>query len=183
MTDENITLPLRLSYQLTRADVAAYERLPREFTRMGTLMFFGVFFVCGMGLALFDEEIAGILPSWLTDYRNIVSSIAAALLAYLICTIALTVRTNWRIAKADIPINEIEIEASQSDLQVSDGRAPRKLSWSSIARVIDTPAHVFLCLTPRSAVIVPVRAFSSADDMRAFADLSETLSRQADGDA
>ncbi|MBS0235120.1 MAG: YcxB family protein [Proteobacteria bacterium] len=182
MTDENLTLPLRLSYHLTRADIAAYERLPREFTRAGTLAFFGAFFVCGMAVAAFEDQIGTLVPPSLADYRHIVLSVAAALLAYVICTLALTLRTNWRIAKARIPSNEIEIEASPSALQVRGGSAPRSLAWGSIARVISAPAHVFLCLTPRNALIVPLRAFRSAAHMHAFADLSEALSHRADDD-
>jgi len=178
-----IKLPLTLSFFLTRDDIAAFERLPREFSRSGTFAFFALFFLCGMALAIAEDEAGGFTPAFLAEYAPIVSSIVAAAIAYAIVSLALTLRIHWRIAKAEIPHAETQIEASELELKVTDGRPPRSLVWGQIARVIDAPAHVFLCLTPRNAVIVPLRAFQSIDEMRAFADLSETLSRRADGDA
>lgn len=183
MTDLTIKLPLRLTFRLMRDDIAAFERLPREFTRSGTLAFFATIFACGMTLAAFDERLDGLVPETLADYRHIVFAIVAGAIGFAAFTLALTLLSYWRIAQAEYPPEDTEIEVFERNLKISDGRPPRTLEWNSIARVIDAPAHVFLCLTPRNAVIVPLRAFHSVADMRAFADLSETLSRGADGDA
>ncbi|MFA5957534.1 YcxB family protein [Hyphomicrobium sp.] len=175
-------LPLKLSFNLTRDDIAAFEHLPREFSRSGTLAFLATFFVTGMILAMFEDQVREVTPETLTAYYEIISVIIAAALAYGIVTLALTLLAYWRVSRAELPPSETEIDVSEADFSVRDGRPPRTVEWSNIARVIETPRHVFLCLTPRNAVIVPLRAFHSMDDMRAFADLSETLSLRADGD-
>jgi hypothetical protein len=173
---EAIQLPLKLSFRLTRADIAAYERLPREFSRVGVLAFFSVFFVAGLTLGMFDDELSVFVPQALDGYRHILFVLAAALLAYGVIILALTLGTNWRIAQAALPAHETEIDVSEAGLRVADGAAPRDIGWNLIAKVIETADHVFLCLTPRTAVILPVRAFASSDDKSAFADLSENLS-------
>lgn len=183
MTDQTIKLPLRLTFRLTRDDIAAYERLPREFTRSATLAFFATIFACGMALAVFDEQLEGLVPETLAGYSHIIFSVVAGAIGFAAFTLALTLLSYWRIARAEYPPEDTEIDVSEKNLKISDGRPVRILEWNSIARVIDAPAHVFLCLTPRNAVIVPLRAFQSVADMRAFADLSEALSRGADGDA
>jgi hypothetical protein len=44
-----------------------------------------------------------------------------------------------------------------------------------IGRVIETPTHVFLCPSPREAIIVPRRAFDTEADMYVFAQRAEEL--------
>lgn len=183
MTDLTIKLPLRLTFRLTRDDIAAFERLPRELTRSGTLAFFATIGACGMALAIFDERLEGFVPETLSAYRHIIFSVVAGAIGFAAFSLALTLLSYWRIAQAEYPPEDTEIEISEDNLKISDGRPARILEWNSVARVIDAPAHVFLCLTPRNAVIVPLRAFQSVADMRAFADLSEALSLGADGDA
>ncbi|CAA2143603.1 YcxB family protein [Hyphomicrobium sp. ghe19] len=183
MTDLTIKLPLRLTFRLTRDDIAAYERLPRELTRSGALAFFATIFACGMALAVFGEQLEGLVPETLAGYSHIIFSVVAGAIGFAVFSLALTLLSHWRIARAEYPPEDTEIEISEDNLKIRDGRPARILEWKSIARVIDTPAHVFLCVTPRNAVIVPLRAFQSVADMRAFADLSEALSLGADGDA
>lgn len=177
---EAIQLPLKLSFRLTRADIAAYERLPREFSRGGVLAFFGVFFVIGAALGAFEDQLRAFVPQSLADYSHILLIVAAAVIAYGFITLLLTLRTNWRIARAKLPSDETDIDVSEAGLRVTNGASVRDFGWALIAKVIDTADHVFLCLTPRTALILPLRAFASSDDKTAFADLSETLSRDAE---
>ncbi|MBS0238826.1 MAG: YcxB family protein [Proteobacteria bacterium] len=183
MTDLTFKLPLRLTFRLTRDDIAAFERLPRELTRSGTLAFFATIFACGMTLVAFEEQLGGFVPETLAGYSNIIFAVVAGAIGFVAFSLALTLLSYWRISQAEYPSEDTEIEVFQYNLKISDGRPPRTLQWNSIARVIEAPAHVFLCLTPRNAVIVPLRAFHSVADMRAFADLSEALSHGADGNA
>jgi hypothetical protein len=136
-----------------------------------------------MALALFDEQLEGLVPEKLADYSHIIFAVIAGAIGFAAFSLALTLLSYWRIAQAEYPPEDTEIEISEDNLKISDGRPARILEWKSIARVIDAPTHVFLCLTPRNAVIVPLRAFQSVADMRAFADLSEALSHGADCDA
>jgi hypothetical protein len=177
---ETSKLPLKLSFRLTRADIAAYERLPREFSRAGVLAFFGAFFLTGSAIGAFEEQLDGLVPQSLAEYRHILFILAAALIAYSVITLVLTLRTNWRIARAALPAHEMEVDVSEAGLRVTDGGSARDLGWNLIAKVIETSDHVFLCLTPRAALILPLRAFASRDDKSAFADLSEDLSRGAE---
>jgi MFS family permease len=177
---EAIQLPLKLSFRLTRADIAAYERLPREFSRASVLGFFGVFFLIGIALGAFEDELNGYVPQWLADYQYFVLLLAAAVIAYAFITLVLTLRTNWRIARVALPAGETDVNVSQSGLRVTDGSLSRDFGWALVAKVIETADHVFLCLAPRTALILPLRAFASHDDKTAFADLSESLSRDAE---
>ena len=177
---EAIQLPLTLSFRLPRADIAAYERLPREFSRAGVLAFFGVFFVMGATLGAFEDVLGGYLPQWVGDYQHFVLIVAAAIIAYVFITLVLTLRTNWRIARATLPSGETSVDVSEAGLRGTNGAAVRDVGWALIAKVIETADHVFLCLTPRTALILPLRAFASRDDKTAFADLSESLSRGAE---
>lgn len=183
MTDLAIKLPLQLTFRLTRDDIAAFERLPREFTRLGTLAFFATIFACGVVIAAFEEQLDGLVPETLAGYSQFIFALVAGAIGYVAFSLAQTLLSYWRIAQAEYPPEDTKIEVSEQNLKIRDGRPARTLEWDSIARVIDAPAHVFLCLTPRNAVIVPLRAFHSVADMRAFADLSETLSRGACADA
>lgn len=177
---ETSKLPLKLSFRLTRADVAAFERLPREFSQAGVLAFFGVFFVIGVALGAFEDQLARFIPQSLAEYRHLLLMLVAALIAYGFVTLALTLRTNWRIARAVLPACETEVDVSAAGLRVSDGASPRDIGWALVAKVIETADHVFLCLTPRTALILPLRAFGSTDDKSTFAELSEDLSRCAE---
>lgn len=182
MTETN-KLPLKLSFRLTRADIAAYERLPKEFSRAETLTFFGAFFFTGMTLGVFDEQLGGLIPAALLNYRHILFVLAAALIAYCVITVLLTLRTNWRIGRAALPTHETEVDVTAAGLRIADGGSARDFAWNLVAKVIETADHVFLCFTPRTALILPVRAFTSTEAKRDFADLSEDLSRAADADA
>ena len=177
---ETSKLPLKLSFRLTRADIAAYERLPREFSRVGVLAFFGLFFLIGVALGAFEDQLGGLVPQSLAGYRHILFILAAALIAYGFVTLVLTLRTNLRIARAVLPAHETEVDVSEAGLRVTNGGLEQDFGWALIAKVIETADHVFLCLTPRTALILPLRAFKSTDDKRAFADLSENLSRGAE---
>ena len=101
---------------------------------------------------------------------------AAAVIATLI-TLVLTLRTNWRIARW-LPAGEtVDVDVRACWLRMvrrSD------FGWALIAKVIETADHVFLCVTPLTALIVPLGAFATLDEKTAFADLSESLSRGAD---
>lgn len=177
---ETSKLPLKLSFRLTRADIAAYERLPREFSRASVLAFFSVFFLVGVALGAFEDELGGFVPQSLAEYRHILFMLAAALIAYGFITLVLTLWTNWRIARAALPVHETEVDVSEAGLRVTDGDSVRDFGWSLIAKVIETADHVFLCLSPRRALILPLRAFGSTDDKSAFAELSEDLSLGAE---
>lgn len=174
---EDSKLPLKLSFRLTRADIAAYERLPREFSRADVLAFFAMFFMFEVGLGAFEDELGRIIPGALADYRHILLMLIAGVIAYCFVTLVLTLRTNWRIARAALPAHETEVDVLEAGLRVSEGGSVRDVGWALIAKVIETADHVFLCMTPRTALIVPLRAFGSTDDKRAFAELSDELSR------
>ncbi|HVX35683.1 MAG TPA: YcxB family protein [Hyphomicrobium sp.] len=177
---ETSKLPLKLSFRMTRADIAAYERLPREFSRAGVLAFFSVFFLTGMALGAFEDQLGGFVPAVLLKYQHILFVLAAALIAYGVVTLALTLRTNWRIARATLPAHETEVDVSEAGLRITDGGSAQDLGWNLVGKVIETVDHVFLCFTPRTALILPLRAFASIEAKRDFADLSEDLSRAAD---
>ena len=103
MTDQTIELPLRLTFRLTRADIAAYERLPRELTKSGTLAFFATIFACGMALAVFDEQLEGLMPEMLAGYSHFIFSVIAGAIGFAAFSLALTLLSYWRIARAEYP--------------------------------------------------------------------------------
>lgn len=173
------TAPLQqLSFRLTRADVAAFERLPSELIGAGKLFLFGPAMLGGMLWGVFENEIGRYLPvdprgPWALPLVMLVLVVAS----YAIATLILAVRTAWRIRSARLPATETLLSVWPDHFTVAEDGGTRVFAWEMV-RVIPERAHVFLCPAPRQAIIVPLRAFEDEDAMRAFADFAEAAGRE-----
>ena len=172
--------PLRsFRYRQTRADVAAFERLPGELVGREKLFLFGPALLCGMLWGVFHEEIGRLLPvvprgPWafpLAMFGSIIFSYGSSALM-------LSVRTALRIRAARLPQTDTVVDMGSENFSVTEDGRTRALAWRNV-RVIEGDAHVFLCETARNAVILPLRAFEDAQTMKWFAQFAEL----AGGDA
>ncbi len=63
--------------------------------------------------------------------------------------------------------------------ETQDGRS----TWAGILSVDETPTHIFLMTDRLAGYIVPVTAFTTADDRRAFVTFARDRARRADAAA
>lgn len=171
-----------LRYRLTRADIAAYERLPRELVGRDKLFLLGPALLGGLLWGVFEKEIGRLLPvdphgPW--AFPLVVSALIA--FAYGSSALMLTVRTWWRIRSARLPSTETVVEAWDDHFTVTEDARTRAYAWEMVV-VGGNDSHVFQCVSPREAVILPLRAFNSPEHMRSFLDFAEYAGRDPDED-
>ena len=79
-----------------------------------------------------------------------------------------------RKAQAKLPIlqNPSTFTLSADGVQLSYNPTTTQTAWSGIERVAQTPTHLFLFDQPRSAFIVPRRAFASDEEFALFGDFA-----------
>jgi hypothetical protein len=166
----------RLRYRLDRADVAAFERLPGELLGAEKLWVLGPIFACGAAVGMFQDALAPLLP-WnpQTQIGQLLSVMTAIAAGYALGAMLLTGRTQRRIAKAHVPAGVVALDAFTDRVHVESEGDARRLAWSDL-HVISTGTHVFLCPSPREAIIIPLRAFETPEEMRRFAGLAEAAS-------
>ena len=103
--------------------------------------------------------------------------VATVAIGTLGCVVLLTLRTRARIAARLLPKTESVLEALPDHFAITENGRTRSYAWEAV-RVIETPNHVFLCPSPREAIIVPRRAFDTEADMYVFAQWAEELGKR-----
>lgn len=163
-------------FQLTRDDVAAFERLPSELIGREKLFLLGPALLAGMALGVFEDELRVLWPGLYALAEGGTTALLAILLlvplSYLVSSLLLSLRTWWRIRDAKLPVTETVVETLGNCFAVTQDSDTRGYRWDEV-EVIGGDAHVFLCPAPRRAIILPLRAFADEAEMRAFARLAE----------
>lgn len=179
MTDNDKALR-QLHYQLTRDDLAAFEIQPRELQGLQKLWLFGPVLMCGAAVGVFEDQLRTVLP-W--DPASRAGQIATVLLAialgYGLAMIGLTWRTRRRIAQAHVPATPTIVDVYPQILLATQDEDQFSYLWNKLT-LVETPEHLFLTQGSRRPVIIPRRAFESAEDMEQFAMLVETLRNAQD---
>ncbi len=172
---ENIQQPIhQFRYSLTREDIAAFEFLPRELQGLEKLWLFGPVLACGAAAGLFEDTFSAYLRWDPTSQAGQIAVVLIAIAAgYALSLALLTARARYRINAAPLPQSQIAIDAFTDRFTVTQDGAMRSCPWRDVS-VIETGTHVFLAHGPRQAIIIPLRAFQSADAMHAFASYAET---------
>lgn len=172
-TNESEALVRQFRYQLTRDDLAAFEFLPRELIGMQKLWLYGPIILCGTAVGVFEDQLKTILP-WdpTTQWGQVGIVVLAIIVGYALSMILLTARTRRRIAQLSLPSTPTILDVDTDGFTVRDEGQPRAYAWSDVT-ISQTPYHVFMSTNTRSPVIVPLRAFSSLEDMQNFAHLAE----------
>ncbi|MCB1484185.1 MAG: YcxB family protein [Hyphomicrobiaceae bacterium] len=180
MTDTSNAPVYQLRYTLVREDIAAYELMPHELQGAEKLWLFGPILLCGAAVGLFEDQLAPYLP-WdpTTKLGQVASVVSAIAIGYALSLILLTARARHRIRTTPLSTSPISLEAYADRIVVKQGAGVQTFPWHDLT-VVSGKAHVILAYTPRDAVIIPLRAFTGPDEMRAFADFAEAAGRDAD---
>lgn len=169
----------KLRYRLTRDDFAAFERLPEELTGWNRVYFLGPAVIAGMLYGIYGEAVKRALPIEIGDgVWWFLAMGALVAFSYAAMALLLTLRYFRRVKHARVPQTETLIETFEDRFTVRQDGTTRELAWSNVT-VIPAKAHVFLCPAPREPVIVPLAAFGSEDEMKAFARFAEAAGRDA----
>ena len=159
-------LLLRRSYTLTRADALAFLRLRREWPGLAKWLL-GLWVMVG-GVA------AAFLPGWITGPEGSLQSVLAFLVV-VIGQILLVIigRAIWRQVRARqmVPTPRPAVFECWTDGIVAtpiDGATSARLSPELIGQIAETPRHIFI-LNADTRIVLPKRAFASADEASAMA--------------
>ena len=180
MIDTNEKPLYQLRYTLARDDVAAFELMPRELQGWEKLWLFGPILLCGAAVGLFEDQLRPFLP-WdpATMLGQLASVLGAIAVGYALSLLLLTVRARYRIKRTPLPAAPICIDAFADHVTVKQDGSNQSFAWHDFT-VISTASHVILAQTPRQAIIIPLRAFASQEEMGAFAAFAEAAGRDSE---
>ncbi|WP_439599780.1 hypothetical protein [Devosia sp.] len=165
---------LTLTYTLTTADALAYEALPRELIGWRKWLLLVWLAVAGGLVAFLPVEWIG--PEW--GWRFWLAALVLVGLAYGVATLVMTLATHRR-ARRRVPAPMVVTLQQWGDhLAVTTAERQLFVAYETIADVAIGKAHVFITAPPE-ALIVPLSAFADRDEMVAFGDHVDRLSREA----
>lgn len=159
--------PIRtFRFQLDRDDIAAFENLPAEDAGWRRWVVLAFAALAG-GIWVFAEEFFfGDDPSTLQHFGGLLAAVA---IVWAFATVVLRLDKRRVIARRPLPQGETRVDIEADRLTVTeDGRA-RTYVFDQIQWPIATETHVFAQIGRIDRVILPLRAFADADDMRSFA--------------
>ena len=165
---------LTLTYTLTTADALAYEALPRELIGWRKWLLLVWLAVAGGLVAFLPVEWIG--PEW--GWRFWLAALVLVGLAYGFATLVMTLATHRR-ARRRVPAPMVVTLQQWGDhLAVTTAERQLFVAYETIADVAIGKAHVFITAPPE-ALIVPLSAFTDRDEMVAFGEDVDRLSREA----
>jgi hypothetical protein len=165
---------LTLTYTLTTADALAYEALPRELIGWRKWLLLVWLAAAGGAVAFLPVEWIG--PEW--GWRFWLAALALVGLAYGVATLVMTLATRRR-ARRRVPAPMVATLQQWGDhLAVTTAERQLFVAYETIADVAIGKAHVFITAPPE-ALIVPLSAFADRDEMVAFGEDIDRLSREA----
>lgn len=177
MIDTNEKPVYQLRYTLTRDDVAAFELMPRELVGWEKLWLFGPILLCGAAVGLFEDRLRPFLPWDPTSMLGQLASVLCAIaVGYALSLVLMTARARYRIKRTPLPAAPICIDAFADHVTVKQDGSDQSFAWNDLT-VISTASHVILARKPREAIIIPLRAFASPEEMSAFAAFAEVAGR------
>lgn len=178
MSVTTLDLPRTYRYQPSRDDWAAFERLPREIGWPDRILFLACLAsVMPLAIALEARFDASLPFTANSTPRALLMAASAAAVAVALARAVLSVWGRWRIRRRARATGDTILNADVDSFALVENGSTRRLAWAEIARVILVPSHLFLCTSPREAVIVPRRAFASDGEMRALAQHAERAGR------
>jgi hypothetical protein len=77
--------------------------------------------------------------------------------------------TAMAFRRGEVTGREVTLDVTTAGLAVSQAASAMHVGWAAMRRLIETPDHLFVQLSPREAVIVPRRAFADEERYRALA--------------
>jgi hypothetical protein len=158
-------------YTLTRADVAALHALKGEPRGWRGALLYLLLLPC-MGVAAFLVEGADDGTWW----AGIGLGLAAAL---GLQRLVLWLDKRRAIARHPVPAGDIELQRWSDHLRMLADGQTEHLAFETIGQVLTAESHVFVFVARGQALIVPQRAFASAEAMRAFGERIDQASRDS----
>ncbi len=165
---------LTLTYTLTTADALAYEALPRELIGWRKWLLLVWLAVAGGLVAFLPAEWVG--PEW--GWRFWLAALVLVGLAYGVATLVMTLATRRRARRRVAAPMIATLQQWGDHLAVTTAEQQLFIAYETIADVAIGKAHVFITAPPE-ALIVPLSAFADRDEMMAFGDHVDRLSREA----
>ena len=165
MSDKNEPMR-RYSFQLTRDDWAAFVHEVAAAPDKLAYVLGAMFFLIGMVWAILrDLEF--------TTLGRLLVICAAVAIAYALAKL-FRKALDWRKIRAKkIPPLPTLVEEFVDHLAVVQDDIRTTYAWDKFARIHLGKDHVFLALSPKDCVIMPLRAFRDRDDMQQFCQLAE----------
>lgn len=165
-------MPLdRLRYRPNRDDVRAFFALKREQGGWRGMLFYLLLFPAMYALGLFIEG--------LDDTAWLIGFVAGLFGVWLFTWGVLAIDRRLAIAHYRLDAGEVELQRWGDHLRMMAGGRETRTSYARIGNVVATPDHVFLMTARDRAIIVPRRAFASADAMAAFAATVDRESQES----
>lgn len=163
--------PLReRRYRLARSDALAFEFLPGGMDFRSKFAMTAIIAVAGFSIGLIPEEWNPVL--WWGVALAIMAAGGIGALVWM------NLNLRRRASRHPIAGGEVILEEWSDHLaERADGRT-RNVSVETIAKVIRTPFHVFVC-EGSHPLIVPRSAFEDEDEMRVFAETVDEASQRA----
>lgn len=167
----------RLTYRLTREDIAAYVALKRELPTGQKILFFILLLLTG-GITAYVFDALGFEDSlWTT----LAVAVVVPTVAWAIGWLTMRGLRALRVQRAPLQPNDTVLSADAGGVTVETAGLAVQHKWSAIGQVLATRGHVYLMYAPTRAIIVPARAFASADAMARFAAFADAASSEASG--
>jgi hypothetical protein len=159
--------PIRsLRFQLGRDDIAAFENLPSEDAGWRRWVVLAFAALAGGMWAFAEEVFFGDDPSTLQHFAGLLGAIA---LAWGLGAWVLRLDKRRVIGRRALPQGETRVDIGDDRLAVTEDGRTQTYLFEQMQWPIVTETHVFTQIGRIDRVILPLRAFGNADDMRSFA--------------
>jgi hypothetical protein len=164
-----------IAYRYVRDDYIAMLRASRSIGPLGRLGRWGRAMLLGMlAVALvivYSYDSLWGVP-WLVLGVCAVVLVMAILVAPVGEYLGELVLARWMFPRYSIAGKDVTLELDEQDIRSKAGGNAGRVSWRSIARVIETEDGLYLALSRAELIAIPRRALPSAD---AFADLARQI--------
>lgn len=164
---QDAAAPIRsLRFQLGREDIAAFENLPAEDAGWRRWVVLAFAALAGGLWAFAEEFFFGDDPSTLQHFAGLLGAIA---LAWGLAAWVLRLDKRRVIDRRSLPTGETRVDIRADRLAVTEEGRTQTYLFDQMQWPILTETHVFAQIGRIDRVILPLRAFADADDMRSFA--------------
>jgi hypothetical protein len=173
----------RLTYRLTRADVAAYVYAPRELTPASIAMFMAILAATTLVAPLLLRAAGVPADDYEQGWGEPALAVAIGLVAWAVhCGITGLYRI-VRVRRCPVLYAQTVLLTDELGVTIESQGQSQHYGWAEFGAIAVAREHVYLCLSPAQAIIVPQRAFDPPARMDEFARHAREAWRQAEAEA
>jgi hypothetical protein len=168
--------PFELTFRVEARDYQAFMRKLRWRAIERIMAFLPALGVGAVGAAI--GGVAG-LAFGKSEWSTVVA-VGGALILYLVYRFTM-LRSHYRSFFAGQPmaLGETKVVADTRGIGANVGEIVVAMPWSRVVRIVETDRHVFLLFARLAGVIVPKRAFTSADQAKRFTAFARSMAPSA----